>query len=252
MVYSYCLGVYKCKNCEFVAAPINPRKKHKFAPPPPSKLICYRHPDEDLEYLSCHCTLQATEQNKSWVMVHSGKHQHPAPPPGLSNIPYDVMIEAQKEIAGNHNGQPLKWVMGDSVRPGLASKHPGLLNKSRLKHIASRLKKPEHLGSTIGAIEQFKREIPDTIVFCGTMHEGGKTVIVLHCPWMTELLQSGCSAVQTDTIHEIVHDLDYDGMIDITMSSMFNPDLNRWSPVLLSFAYATNHIELYRSQRLMD
>ena len=58
--YKYCLGVFKCEFCDFVACPLQPSAKKKFKAPPASKAQCPTHLC-NLAHIACKCTVVLTD-----------------------------------------------------------------------------------------------------------------------------------------------------------------------------------------------
>ncbi|KAF8951711.1 hypothetical protein BGZ46_003848 [Entomortierella lignicola] len=80
--YKYCLGIHQCpeRGCRFIDRPIQPDRKRKNCPPPPSKRSCVLHKTQ-LEHISCEATLEVTTFGNTFKFKHKGFHKHARPDP---------------------------------------------------------------------------------------------------------------------------------------------------------------------------
>ena len=64
-----------------------------------------------------------------------------------------------------------------------------------------------------------------------------EAIITLQTDYMREVLREASCGLQTDTVEGVVHDPEYNGSIDIHITSSFDFILERWVPVLISFIF---------------
>jgi hypothetical protein len=239
MVMRSCLGVYKCSECDFMERPKQPRKVKKFVLPREAKTQCPQHRDAVMVHHSCHCYSKSIPRNTCWEVQHHGTHQHPRPPPSLASIPPHLAAKAKQAILNNPEAKAAKLRLGTNTREGLAKMHPGFLNRNRVQYLFSKVLKPYKVGKGFGSLAQFVRDNPQVMdnFFRQIKLDDKATIFVMMTKGMEERLNFNDSPLQTDTIHGVVSDHDFEGEVDLTFTSKYDIVLGSWSPVCASIHY---------------
>ena len=142
----YCLGVYKCTNCDFVLRPLLPssRDKRLGAPPRPPKQTCPIHNTKELQWIPCTgcgdgnpCRIIITymagkTSQEHMVFTHLGNHNHPKPP--VNKPSPESLRELQKTVTQNPDLLPTKLCMGTDSNKPVSEIDAAFHNKDRVSY----------------------------------------------------------------------------------------------------------------------
>ena len=231
-----CLGVLECSHpgCNFLAAPLQPRKKSKSLAGwvPKTSATCPLHPEAEQTHCPCSCSMRIVEEANSWNIRHTGEHCHQVPP--MKNR--EMLVSSQtgfEELAVGHPEAPsLQLRAGDATRPSVSKIGP-------------------RSSSTRGVIEGGLKCKPPKLTlldFCQHPEKGGFVevcgitskhgIIALQDKGMTRMVKEAASCLGTDTIEGFLHEPNAPPKkYNMTVTSGYDHLLHRWVPLQISILF---------------
>ena len=255
----YCLGVFKCAFCDFVAKPLLPpsKKKKLGAAPQPPKHTCPVHPNKDLLWLKCNggnaCRAIITYGGESrGTLSHMGHHNHPKPP--IVKPSPNSLKQLEKMVLENPEIGPAKLHMGSFSRKSPSEIDDAFFNKDRVKYHRNRVLERRHgplgirgsLAALISLAEQIGEPFFD--IKFGDPSKSILPIIHMQSQFMRDIANSKHigSSFQSDTIEGVVSDIDHlHKEINIHFTSAYDTVLGKWVPILMSFLFGRSHREYY-------
>jgi hypothetical protein len=187
--YFYCLGVFKCPDCKFVARPQMPKrgKCRKFAPPTPPNHQCLKC-DKELQHVACKCEVVHIFSNGGVIMHHKGEHRHDHPPVAK---PAPAALEKLAEIVdSNPDLGPARMKIGTKSRPPISQIDDSFFNQDRVGYYARKLKsgsRPEGIHGGWGAFFDFYKDLPEDFIIDMELLSENKRIITMQSPYMKEV-----------------------------------------------------------------
>lgn len=236
MVYcKRCIGVYYCDqdpNCEFTKRPKAPKLKRKDAKPPIEQTECPTHRCKP-SYMGCNATLELHHvAGENSIKIHNaGYHNHPKPPP--KTVPLEILRAVESKFLAAPGRTTQSFLVGTLHDDPITDLHDSLINKDRVFRIrAKALDKSRRNHKT-------KTELPSELFSFNTVM--GETIIAdvslnnvtVMTPAMEARLSARSGPYQTDSIHGVTQE----GLfrdINLTMTSGYDPDLERHVPMVVS------------------
>ena len=247
--YKYCLGVYKCPHCSYIERPkANRWKKSRGSEPKPPCTFCKLHSSCRLDWISCKCLLKIVESNERWVITHIGNHNHPKPHPVKPTSHAINDLSSIVNIAPTTTPKGLK--IGAATYPPVSMIHPAFHNKDRVAYHRRKILKETSMQSTFTSILNLNNDVP---FIRSSSFEPNVAHITLQTDDMVQQLsESRNCPFQTDSVHDMILDPNYDGEINVTFTSMFDIYIQRNIPVCISIMYGktANHYEKHFNQVL--
>ena len=239
----FCLGVFVCPQCQFVAWPQIPKPQKIGVHPSVPKDSCPKHPLLALKWIPCRtdpskpCKMTVDLFADRTILTHKGTHGHPHPP---VSKPAPRSLEFIKEIAiTNPSVEPTQLHIGTDGRPPLPSLDPALNNVSVIAHYHRNFLKRSTPGSlnghgvrsTSGALFQMIKELPEGVVkdFHVSKNSCSVTIQTEGQRWVMNNTPCG---LESDTVHSIIEDLDMQLEPFDHFTSALDPILGKWVPVL--------------------
>ena len=244
--YLHCLGVFKCSNhqCQFVARPLQPKKKTKGAVPLPPKHVCPMHPNQSLEFVQCKCTMSLDLHEDHTMARHTGLHDHPRPP--LTKPSPEAIRELEAAVLTNPSAGPAKLRMGVPGRKAMPDVSDAFVNQDRLAHhrrkILQGTDRPGHshgIRPSTAALFDFAKDLGHmkSPFFKDVCMDPQCMSITMQTPSMEKALAENTSGLQSDTLEGAIHENDFDGEISLHFTSCFDPICDRWVPVLITLLF---------------
>lgn len=258
----YCLGVYQCTECDFVARPLLPTSRDKKfgCPPRPLKHCCVVHTSNHLVWKGCTggengdpCKIIVTysggKESTNIAFTHIGKHNHPKPP--VKKPSPESLRQLRKTVTENPDLLPFKLHMGYGSNKPISEWDDAFYNKSRVGYHRRRILNeklgPQGIRGSIAALMDLAQKIPEKFfdINMGDPVSKSKPVIHMQSAYMRTVMNMAHenSSYQSDTIEGVVYDLDHlDGQISIHFTSAFDSVQQKWVPILISilFGRSTN------------
>jgi hypothetical protein len=243
--YYYCLGVFTCQSCNFVARPKLPLKVKIGAAAKLPLHVCPRHPDAPLLWIPCNggtdaCKLVLDIAPTGTIeAAHSGLHDHPHPP---TSKPSPASLRLLADIVKtNPRAGPAKLRMGVDGRPSLADVDEAFYNQDRVGYYRRKEKrtaptKAHGIRNSVASLFEFVRDVPQNF-FLQVSIDPKDANFTMQTPHMRRVLLEASSGLQSDTVEGVIHDHDYSGKIDIQFTSGYDCVLRRWVPVLISVIF---------------
>lgn len=258
----YCLGVYKCAICAFVAKPQQPKSKRFGAPGKTPRYVCINHPTQPLEWLACTggptlhqktkpstanqsllvsasspCILTTFETKdpsgvgaSSWRVVHEGTHNHPKPP--VTKPSPAAMQELEKIVKREPKVGPAKLRMGTPARPPVTELSDAFVNQDHLTL------KPHGIRGSLASFIELNHDLPQEFFTKIDLTSKDANVIIMQSPYMKQVLNEAAGGLQADTVEGVLFEQEYrHGPVDIHFISAFEEKLQRWVPVLMAIIF---------------
>ena len=184
--YYYCLGVFKCPDCDFVARPWLPsmKKKKKFTPPPDMAYNCPRH-DLKLIHVSCECQMTQVfpTTTKKVIVNHSGDHNHLRPP--VNKPAPGALQELEKVVNINPDLGAAKMKIPAGSRKAIIDLDDSFANTDRAgyykRKIQNKNKKPVGIRGSIGAFLEFYQDLPEDFIVHMELLSADANIITMQC-----------------------------------------------------------------------
>lgn len=268
--YFYCLGTFKCSHCNFAVRPRKPNPMRVGTMPPSPKERCPSHVTSTLQWMPCRsnpllpCTVTLDVFVDKLILTHNGTHNHPKPPvqkPAPRSLDF-----LQQSILANPKLEPVQLHIGVQGHPPLPKLDPAFNNVDVIGHHrrnflanSSKLNMSGHgVRTSTGALMQLLKDLPDGVVKDSHISKECQ-VFTIQTEGQKWLVNNTPCGLVSDTVHGIIHDLDFKGKLFVHFTSAFDPILAKWVPVLSSViagltktAYARHWSVLLDSVELDD
>ena len=198
--YKYCLGVFKCDLCDFVACPLQPSSKKKFKEPPASKAQCPTHLC-NLTHMACRCTVVITDRKNEWLVEHNGRHCHPVPPSHYRSLNASTQLEFQKQVMAAPEATAFSLKVRRHTRKSVVNFDKSLHNIARIRRERKKiLGNTNRIGSGVADIINLQRDKNIKKFLREINVVGDNPYVVLQDDDMKRMLKLGESCIQTDTV----------------------------------------------------
>ena len=236
-----------CQSCPYVERPrADPSKKSKFSAPKPPLTICRLHPSVPLEWIKCNCTFKVIELEETWSCFGSGTHNHPKPHPmrPTSAAIKDLSVIVKVSPSLTQNGLKI----GTPTQPSVTTFHPAFHNKDIVAYHRRKILKASSMESTFTSILNLNKDI--TFIRSSSLESDAAHITLQTEDMIQQLSESRNCPFQTDSVHDMVSDMNYDGEINVTFTSMFDIIIQRTIPVCVSIVYgqSTAHYKTHFDQ----
>ena len=243
-IYKCCLGVFVCSKCSFVRPPCQPKSKSKGSSPPLPKDKCMIHPELDLIHHTCSCTLNIVNAGKSWIVTHSGNHNHPRPP-WSGKLDTKSLYELEAVIQNNAKATPSQLKLGNATRKPVIEIHPSLCNLDKLKHERKKILGSLERKSTLANFSNLGKDLPQ-----GSIREHDLLskfpYIIYQDNDMLKMLSEAETCLESDSVEGFILEKDIEKQINITFTSAYDSLLDRWVPLCISFLFGKS-VEDYKN-----
>lgn len=262
-----CLGVYVCpeQGCTFRERPKVPRRGDKKYSTggklPPAQKICHVHKCA-LEHIACKCTwVKSTSEDGKKKVTHFGVHAHPVPQ--AIKIPPINLKQLERTVKDAPELLPSMLDFGMGARKPAVDIHPYLVNTGSLSHSVKKVKstsKSVFTGnpiSTIGgssedAVFEMLRSLDEnpphesallpgfrsSVVADSCLGGiGRKPFIAFQTASMKEMISSLDCSMQTDTIEGFLEPVKFQGMLNVTVTSVWDSLLDTQAPLSVTILF---------------
>ena len=255
---SHCLGTWVCSsfddNChkrERCQAPRYGKNKYNTEGQIPApKTRCVMH-NTDSVYLPCSCSWtvkQDSNEEDTWRIIHSGTHNHPAPPPKHAR-PDSEQFLAQV-LTFHPDITTTQLAAGRGPRPPMGQIDPAYINEGYLQHRRTRARRvvSKHVtGREMGAecmdaAMAFNNYMKKKFSVYDSSKFHGKNVLgkdhgpcfVFQGPYMRDEFLRSPNAHESDTIESASDSVLFENKVQITMTSGWSQSLGRQCPFLVT------------------
>jgi hypothetical protein len=132
--------------------------------------------------------------------------------------------------------RPAALKVGTATRPPVSDLHIGFVNKDKVAHLRRKILNPTGMKSSLGSVVRFHKEVDDKFIRKMDL-SGDRAHIVMQNDDMMRILNAAQSPMQTDSVEGFILDHDVSGDPNVTISSMFDMDLQKWVPVCISILF---------------
>ena len=235
-VYKCCLGVFECIHCNFVRPPTQPKSKKKNAIPPGTKDKCPRHMEDELVHKKCTCTINILDIGDNWKITHQGEHNH-SRPPWTGKLDKNSQTELDAFVLNNSEVPPCQLKMGNTWHKAAAEIHSSLSNLDKLKHERKFFLQKFNVQrkSTLANFMTFGSDLPENFMRSHSL-VGNNPHLIFMDKEMEKLVMDSNICFQTDSVEGFIEENGIKN-INITFTSGYDSDLDRWVPLCISILF---------------
>jgi len=207
----------------------------KDALPRATDKTCTVH-NQPVVHVPCDVMVVQEELADSWnVYCEGGTHHSHRPPPAIKPT-HETASELRQMILAAPNQTPSQMAIGTPTRPAAGQLHPSLQHLGRLAHHKRKVvapTKPQHsFTNLVKQHQQFPSRFKTSM-----STEKDRSHIIVTSMLLLEAFLEYCTPLETDTVHGAIHDPAWDGVVEVTMTSFFNPVVRRQQPLTISIMY---------------
>jgi len=170
------------------------------------------------------------------AVEHKGSHNHPRPadnrPTPSARRQLEELVKANPELG------PVQLQVGGITRLPLPKVHPSLNNKDRVGYLRKKILGRHSIGKGMEGFVQYLKNLRQNNDFTTKLGEDlDEFSITIQSEHMKNILDGMEGGLQTDTLEGAIKNKEYDGAIDIHLTTGYDKELDRWVPVLATIMF---------------
>jgi len=237
IIQRLCFGVYRCPRCDYSERPRIPQKgkKDRSTIPIPPKSKCFKH-ECQLEWHCCPASMVSVFYHTRLraEVHHTGVHEHEQPPPLRSDVL--AKREFNQRVIGAPGQTPGQLAIGNVFQNRAGDLHEAYHHSGRIARERRELLDKAKSKQTIASFLELERTLGFECIGSSSFR-GLDGHITLQTQFMRDILAEKQSCLQSDSVHSMILDLEFSGLIYVSFTSGYCDGLKRSIPLVITVIF---------------